>query len=865
MTSPSPEITSLLQEELSSADSRYLSLRTKLHKSLSSDAELLQYVQYIEDKLSCYKKRAVNLENKKHIQSAISISPSISLSPSRADEDRVAVQSKPTRHRLDSVTIINSIEQFNEILAQNDDNVNSQIFDNLKLYQDFVCSLSGGFLTMESFLSSMCSVLQFSAASIYSISHSLEKISCELSTLPHITKKYSTRLNEGILSTIVKHKRRIIVQDVDNSEFFKFNHETDDRLYALHQADDRDSDDSSVHYTKTVCLEPLFNEEKEMVGILELVHTEPKSQDYANKVFLTMLEVARNVASTLLSNALLQRDCTNSNIHNQALLQLAKVMSNTDSENHKIEAFVEKVRDTIYKLVKCDKVALFMVDEIRQELWCSASDDVAGIRIPMGAGIVGHTVTTGEVLNIPDAYQDSRFNRSVDIKTNYRTKEIVCVPIKYNDKVIGAMECMNKLTDEPFNETDESLLIKVAGQLAPSLQNKFMESALRIISHGLQDSTSRDYLLQFMHSEENVLSPSTSSASSDRNVSNKRKRVISHFSNPQMYVSRMSDSSNKWRAEVDSWDFDYFKLLEDNYQTAIPMMVYMFNDCGLLSKFNIPEQKLFSFLIACKQHYYDNPYHNFLHAFSVMHVCYLLMKHTAFSQHFNQLDVLTILISAVCHDLEHPGLTNAYQVNSGSDLAIRYNDKSVLENHHAHIGSVLLKKPEMAILNGLSSEERNKVRRGMINIILHTDMSYHQDIVTKLHQLNTKKNKEDENKENAESVEPILCEAVVHMGDLSNPLMNWSSSCQWGLRVIDEFVAQSKLEKEQGLKESMSFIKDKSAESVSKVQVSFIDYVVKPLWKNAAFIAPELEARLSVLDENKNHWLQYAEQSTLAE
>eukprot|EP00483_Globobulimina_turgida_P006984 UN06998 len=70
---------------------------------------------------------------------------------------------------------------------------------------------------------------------------------------------------------------------------------------------------------------------------------------------------------------------------------------------------------------------------------------------------------------------------------------------------------------------------------------------------------------------------------------------------------------------------------------------------------------------------------------------------------------------------------------------MRYNDKSVLENHHAHIGSVLLKQPELAILAGLTNEEMNKVRKSMIGIILHTDMSYHQDIVTQLLQLNNKK------------------------------------------------------------------------------------------------------------------------------
>jgi len=262
----------------------------------------------------------------------------------------------------------------------------------------------------------------------------------------------------------------------------------------------------------------------------------------------------------------------------------------------------------------------------------------------------------------------------------------------------------------------------------------------------------------------------------------------------------------------------------------------------------------------------DNPYHNFLHAFSVLHVCYLLLKTTAMINHFNTMDILTIFIAAICHDLEHPALTNAYQVNSASLLAMRYNDKSVLENHHAHIGSILLKKPELNILNGLNDDEMSKVRKSMISIILHTDMSYHQDIVTQLLEFGDRNYIDiDESTESTDSTESsinisdklFLSQTLVHLGDLSNPIMRWDQSHEWSLRVIDEFIDQSKLEKEQKLKESMTFIKDKTPKSISKVQLSFIDYVVKPLWKNAKNIAPELNERLNVLDSNRQNWDEY--------
>eukprot|EP00488_Nonionellina_sp_1-RS-2012_P004107 TRINITY_DN915_c0_g1_i3.p2 TRINITY_DN915_c0_g1~~TRINITY_DN915_c0_g1_i3.p2 ORF type:complete len:152 (-),score=67.84 TRINITY_DN915_c0_g1_i3:939-1337(-) len=118
-----------------------------------------------------------------------------------------------------------------------------------------------------------------------------------------------------------------------------------------------------------------------------------------------------------------------------------------------------------------------------------------------------------------------------------------------------------------------------AEETAPSLQNKFMESALRIISQGLQDASSKDYLSQFMHNEDYLIS------SKDGEADMYRERIDS----PRIYLKLGNSIQHE---DVCSWDFNYFKLMEDNYQTAIPMMVYMFNDFGLLEKIQYFRRKI---------------------------------------------------------------------------------------------------------------------------------------------------------------------------------------------------------------------------------------------------------------------------------
>jgi hypothetical protein len=92
--------------------------------------------------------------------------------------------------------------------------------------------------------------------------------------------------------------------------------------------------------------------------------------------------------------------------------------------------------------------------------------------------------------------------------------------------------------------------------------------------------------------------------------------------------------------------------------------------------------------------------------------------------------VLSVLLAALCHDLEHPGTTNAFQVNTGSALALRYNDASVLENHHAATGFALLERA--ALLRGLSAAEYRACRKAMLAAILATDMSAHKELLARV-------------------------------------------------------------------------------------------------------------------------------------
>jgi len=153
--------------------------------------------------------------------------------------------------------------------------------------------------------------------------------------------------------------------------------------------------------------------------------------------------------------------------------RLLQVMSLVDSEalprmlDQVLQAFTWKIGD----MLRADRASLFVVDRERGELWSKVTREGREIRIPTTAGIAGHTATTGEALNIPDAYASPLFNPAVDRETGYRTRSILCMPLLSADgRVFAVMQLLNKSGGEAFGVADEEQFRELADQMGVILE-----------------------------------------------------------------------------------------------------------------------------------------------------------------------------------------------------------------------------------------------------------------------------------------------------------------------------------------------------------------------------------------------------------
>lgn len=99
---------------------------------------------------------------------------------------------------------------------------------------------------------------------------------------------------------------------------------------------------------------------------------------------------------------------------------------------------------------------------------------------------------------------------------------------------------------------------------------------------------------------------------------------------------------------------------------------------------------------------------------------------------FTPLEITAALFAACIHDVDHPGLTNQFLINSGSELALMYNDESVLENHHLAVAFKLLQNEGCDIFCNMTKKQRQTLRKMVIDIVLSTDMSKHMTLLADL-------------------------------------------------------------------------------------------------------------------------------------
>ncbi|KAA0151720.1 hypothetical protein FNF29_04405 [Cafeteria roenbergensis] len=297
-----------------------------------------------------------------------------------------------------------------------------------------------------------------------------------------------------------------------------------------------------------------------------------------------------------------------------------------------------------------------------------------------------------------------------------------------------------------------------------------------------------------------------------------------------------------------------FNTLAESHEDLCRCVLDMCYDLGLVQFFHLDSRKILRFMNELSVRYRDNPYHTFEHGVSVAHVAFVVASRCpAASRLMSEVDRLALILGCAAHDVEHPGWNNAFEVATMSPLAIRYNDQSVLENHHAATMFRILDVDGTDVLSDLPQQLFVRFRKVALRGILATDMAHHGKLVERARELTPDLDASFPGDEVTKAC--TLAEFVFHTADICNSaLPAFEVVRDWAVRVCQEFTNQAALEVEHGMVPLPHMLGLDDEHVLAKSQVFFAGSIVRPLYAAVVVALPQIRETVDNIDRNVQRW-----------
>ncbi|KAM6441308.1 cGMP-specific 3',5'-cyclic phosphodiesterase isoform 7-T7 [Liasis olivaceus] len=603
-------------------------------------------------------------------------------------------------------------------------------------------------------------------------------------------------------------------------------------------------DQITGYKTQSILCMPIKNHREEVVGVAQAINkksgcggtfTEQDEKDFA--AYLAFCGI-------VLHNAQLYETSLLENRRNQVLLDLASLIF---EEQQSLEVILKKIAATIISFMQVQKCTIFIVDEDCSDSFSSVfhmgyeeiedssethkrDNDTNQINY-MYAQYVKNTM---EPLNIPHVRQDKRFpwtNEHSDC-TNQHIESLLCTPIKNGkkNKVIGVCQLANKMEEnsgkiKAFNRNDEQFLEAFVIFCGLGIQNTQMYEAVE-----------RAMAKQMVTLE--VLSYHASAAEDET----RELQVTAAAVVPSAQSLRLTD-----------FYFSDFEL--SDMETSL-CTIRMFTDLNLVQNFQIKHEVLCRWILSVRKNYRKNvAYHNWRHAFNTAQCMFAALKSGKIQNKLTDVEVLSLLIAALSHDLDHRGVNNSYIQRSEHPLAQLY-CHSIMEHHHFDQCLMILNTPGNQILSALSVEEYKTTLKIIKQAILATDLALYMKRRGEFFDLLRNNQFSLQDPYQKELFLAMLMTAC----DLSAITKPWPVQQRIAELVAAEFFDQGDKERKELNIEPTDLMNREKKNKIPSMQVGFIDAICLQLYEALTYISEACYPLLEGCRKNRQKWQALAEE-----
>ncbi|XP_070170695.1 dual 3',5'-cyclic-AMP and -GMP phosphodiesterase 11 isoform X3 [Polyergus mexicanus] len=646
---------------------------------------------------------------------------------------------------------------------------------------------------------------------------------CSRSTLLEMEKKDEIKIpwGTGIVGYVAESGEPVNIPDAYKDS--RFNREID----AL-----------TGYRTRALLCMPIKDCNSDVIGVAQVINKlggEGQFTAQDEKVFAGYLQFC----GIGLRNAQLYEKSQLEVKRNQVLLDLARMIF---EEQSTIEHMVLRILTHTQSLIQCQRVQVLLVHKASKGSFSRVFDfeanDLAGedsdsrtspfeSRFPINVGITGYVATTGETVNIPSAYEDPRFDPLVDDGTGFRHRTILCMAIKNSSgQIIGVIQLINKFDDLLFTKNDENFVEAFAIFCGMGIHNTHMYEKA-IIAMAKQSVTLE------------VLSyHATASLEDAQRLRNLRVPSSVHF-------------------QLHDFKFDDIHMEDD--ETLIACL-RMFLDLDFVERFHIDYDVLCRWLLSVKKNYRNVTYHNWRHAFNVAQMMFAILTATQWWKIFGEIECLALIIACLCHDLDHRGTNNSFQIKASSPLAQLYST-STMEHHHFDQCLMILSSQGNQILSNLSPEEYSRVVKVLEEAILSTDLAVYFRKRGAFLSLARSGGYNWAYSDHRDLLRGMLM-TVCDLAAITKP---WEVEKRVAELVSSEFFEQGDIERRTLNITPIDIMNREKEDQLPMMQVGFIDSICLPIYEAFAQLSDKLVPLVDGVRMNKQHWLEIAESKCQAE
>ncbi|KAK0674278.1 putative camp-specific 3',5'-cyclic phosphodiesterase [Cercophora samala] len=335
---------------------------------------------------------------------------------------------------------------------------------------------------------------------------------------------------------------------------------------------------------------------------------------------------------------------------------------------------------------------------------------------------------------------------------------------------------------------------------------------------------------------------------------------------------------------IAQFQFDAPKFSHEELMVAASLIFEHAFSAPELAPWRLEKEQLQVFIVACWTAYKkDVAYHNFCHVVDVLqHIFHTLVRigalppyppaagstsrppsNSEFAQCIEPHIALTLLVTAIGHDVGHPGVNNGFLVKTNDPLARLYSDRSVLESYHCAAFTDILRKYWPQVYNC------SKMRKLVIDSILATDMGVHDNYMAQMRSVLDKIRKAREEQRALEAgqagmdrnhspfhmdVEPkqtLICALLIKCADISNVARRYDTAVKWMHTLAEETAGQREKERLKNVPTSVHSLPGTDQLTLASNQLFFMNNFAAPLFVGVATLIPELQFCVKAIEENK--------------